>query len=152
MQYRFPRLVLGLTSSPAILNGTIQHHLSHYKEPEPQVSELLANSLYVDDFPGGASDDESAIHVYQRAKAIVKEGGFNLRNWKTHSIIVRQTISKEMKEDDKSEVKILGLNWDTMSDELRFKFVSVMEYLKSLPPTKRSVLNLIAKLFDHLVC
>ena len=52
MQYRFPRLVLGLTSSPAILNGTIQHHLSHYKEPEPQVSEFLANALYVDDFPG----------------------------------------------------------------------------------------------------
>ena len=151
VQYRFRRLVFGLTSSPAILNGTIQHHLSHYKEPEPQVSELLANSLYVDDFPGGASDDESAIHVYQRAKAIVKEGDFNLRKWKTNSSIVRQRISEEMKEeDDKSEVKILGLNWDTMSDELRFEFVSVMEYLKTLPPTKRSVLKLSAKLFDPL--
>ena len=134
MQYRFRRLVFGLTSSPAILNGTIEHHLSHYKQPEPQVSELLANSLYVDEFPGGGSDDESAIHVYQRAKAIMKEGDFN-------SSIVRQRISEEInKEDDKSEVKILGLNWDTMSDELRFEFVSVMEYLKSLPPTKRSVL------------
>ena len=107
MQYRFRRLVFGLTSSPAILNETIQHHLSHYKKAEPQVSELLANSLYVDDFPGGASDDESAIHVYQRAKTIMKEGGFN-------SSIVRQRISEEInKEDDKSEVKILGLNWDT---------------------------------------
>ena len=46
-------------------------------------------------------------------------------------------------EDDKSEVKILGLNRDTMSDELRFEFVSVMEYLKSL-------LKLSAKLFDPL--
>ena len=138
MQYRFRRLVFGLTSSPAILNGTIEHHLSHYKEQEPQVSELLANSLYVDEFPGGGSDDESAIHIYQRAKAIMKEGSFNLR--KANSSIVRQTISEEMKDDEKSEVKILGLNWDTMSDELRFEFVSVMEYLKSLPPTKRSVL------------
>ncbi|XP_073246936.1 uncharacterized protein [Porites lutea] len=151
VQYRFRRLVFGLTSSLAILNGTIQHHLSHYKEPEPQVSELPANSLYVDDFPGGASDDEPAIHVYQRTKAIMKEGGFNLRKWKTNSSIVRQRISEEMKEeDDKSEVKILGLNWDTMSDELRFEFVSVMEYLNSLPPTKRSVLKLSAKLFDPL--
>ena len=63
MQYSFRRLVFGLTSSPAILNGTIEHHLSHYKQPEPQVSELLANSLYVDEFPGGGSDDESAIHA-----------------------------------------------------------------------------------------
>ena len=53
-------------------------------------------------------------------------------------------------EDDKSEVKILGLNWDIMSDELRFEFVSVMEYLKCLPPTKRSVLKLSVKLFDPL--
>ena len=114
---------------------------------------MPASSLYVDDFPGGASDDESAIHVYQRAKAIMKEGGFNLHKWKTNSSIVWQRISEEMKEeDDKSEVKILGLNWDTMSDELRFEFVSVMEYLKSLPPTKRSVLKLSAKLFEHLVC
>ena len=37
---------------------------------------------FIDDFPSGASDDESAIHVYQRAKAIMKEGGFNLRKWK----------------------------------------------------------------------
>ena len=81
----------------------------------------------------------------------MKEGGFNLCKWKTNSSIVRQRISEEMKEeDDKSEVKILGLNWDTMSDELLFEFVSVMEYLKSLPPTKRSVLKLSAKLFDPL--
>ena len=52
VQYRFRRLVVRLTSSPAILNGKIQHHLSHYKESETQVSELLANSLHVDDFPG----------------------------------------------------------------------------------------------------
>ena len=32
-------------------------------------------------------------------------------------------------EDDKSEMKILGLNWDTMSDELRFEFVIVMEFV-----------------------
>ena len=53
-------------------------------------------------------------------------------------------------EDDKSEVKILRLNWDTMSDELRFQFVSVMEYIKSLPPTKTSLLKLSTKLFDPL--
>ena len=97
--------------------------------------------MSVDDFPSRASDDESAIHVYQRAQTNPQ---------KINSSIVRQRISEEMKEDDKSEVKILGLNWDTMSDELRFEFVSVMEYLKSLPPTKISVLKLSAKLFDPL--
>ena len=46
-QYRFCRPVIGLTSSRAIFNGTIQHQLSYCKQLEPQVPELLANSLCV---------------------------------------------------------------------------------------------------------
>jgi hypothetical protein len=46
VQYRFRRLVFGLTSSHAILNGTIQHNLSLYASSEPEVSKLLAISLY----------------------------------------------------------------------------------------------------------
>jgi hypothetical protein len=70
-QYRFRRLVFGLTSSHAILNGTVQHHLSLYAEPE--VSKLLASSLYVDDFPGGATHEEAAFGVYEKAKRIMSE-------------------------------------------------------------------------------
>ena len=83
----------------------------------------------------------------------MKEGGFNLRKWKTNSSIVRQRISEEMKEeDDKSEAKILGLNWDTMSDELRFEFVSVMEYLKTLPQRKDQCLSFQPNCLIHFLC
>jgi hypothetical protein len=58
VQYRFRRLVFGLTSSPAILNGVIQHHLSLYSSSEPEVSKLLADLLYVDVFLGGAQNDD----------------------------------------------------------------------------------------------
>ena len=151
MQYRFCRLVFGLTSSPAILNGTVQHHLSQYKQSEPQVAELLANSFYVDDFPGGASDDESAFYVYQKGKSIMHEGGFNLRKWSTSSSVLNQRICKEEGQDEHEPVvKILGLYWDTVNDAFHFDFAEVIEYIKSLPPTKRSVLKCSAKLFDPL--
>ena len=117
VQYRFCRLVLGLTSSPAILNETVQHHLSQYKQSEPQVAELLANSLYVDDFSGGASDDESAFYVYLKGKSIMHEGGFNLRKWSTSSSVLNQRICKEEGQDEhEPAVKILGLNWDTVNN------------------------------------
>ena len=151
VQYRFCRLVFGLTSSPAILNGTVQNHLSQYKQSEPQVAELLVNSLYVDDFPGGASDDESAFHVYQKGKSIMHEGGFNLRKWSTSSSVLNQRICKEEGQDEHEPVvKILGLNWNTVIDAFHFDFAEVIEYIKSLPPTKRSVLKCSAKLFDPL--
>ena len=43
VQYRFCRLVLGLTPSPAILQGDIQHHLSRKKTSDPVVIDLLSD-------------------------------------------------------------------------------------------------------------
>ena len=74
--YRFARLVFGLTPSPAILNGTIQHHLSQYKLTEPEVYQLLANSFYVDDLTAGADNTESAFQLYHKARRIMREGRF----------------------------------------------------------------------------
>ncbi|CAB4026974.1 DUF1758 and DUF1759 and RVT 1 and Peptidase A17 d omain containing [Paramuricea clavata] len=64
-EYEFRRLPFGLTPSPAILSSTISHHLSRYKEIEPEIVSLLLESLYVDDFAGGAYDDDEALHIYR---------------------------------------------------------------------------------------
>ena len=47
-------------------------------------------------------------------------------------------------------VKALGLNWNTLSDELFFDFSSLHAYAKSLPLSKRSVLKVTAKIFDPM--
>ena len=51
---------------------------------------------------------------------------------------------------DDSVVKVLGLNWNTLSDELFFDFSSINTYAKSLPLSKRSVLKVTAKIFDPM--
>ncbi|XP_044184801.1 uncharacterized protein LOC122964943 [Acropora millepora] len=43
-------------------------------------------------------------------------------------------------------VKVLGLNWNTVSDELFFDFSSLHTYAMSLPLSKRSVLKVTAKI------
>ena len=48
VQYRFCRLVFGLTSSPAIVSSVLNHHLTLRKDSESPVYSLLAESLYVD--------------------------------------------------------------------------------------------------------
>ena len=62
-QYRFTRLVFGLTPSPAILNGIIQTHLTRYLLTEPTLSKQLAEGFYVDDFTGGAESVEEAFTI-----------------------------------------------------------------------------------------
>ncbi|PFX11353.1 hypothetical protein AWC38_SpisGene24962, partial [Stylophora pistillata] len=56
--------------------------------------------------------------------------------------------SSEVKND--TIVKVLGLNWDTASDEFFFDLTELYKYGSSLPATKRSVLKLTAKIFDPI--
>ena len=72
-RYQFGRLVFGLTPSPAVLASIIEHHLNTYKEYERKMVSLFKDSFYVDDFAGGAKNDDDAVEVYERAKVMMKD-------------------------------------------------------------------------------
>ena len=46
----------------------------------------------MDDFVGGVTSDNDGVQMYQAAKRILKEGGFNLRKWYTNSAILQEKI------------------------------------------------------------
>ena len=175
VQLRFTRLVFGLRPSPAILSSTIRHHLETQKDVDPQLIELLKKSLYVDDFVSGAENEQKASEVSSNAKLIMQRGAFNLRKWNTNSSNLKKTFSEEcsqkstglkpVTEEDESyaktvtgttiktnsnTVKVLGSIWNTASDTLEFNFFDLVNEAKSLPPTKRSLLKISAKIFDPL--
>ena len=169
VEYRFNRLVFGLRPSPSILGKTIAHHLSSYKQSEPEMFALLEKSLYVDDLLTGEENDEKGFRVYQKSKKLMAEGGFNLRKWNSNSRDLLKAIEnceisqdqvkpieKATNEDDESYakssttpgnsevknetvVKVLGLNWDTVSDEFFFDLTELYNYGRALSATKRSV-------------
>ncbi|CAB3981862.1 Hypothetical predicted protein, partial [Paramuricea clavata] len=194
-EYEFRRLPLnfGLTPSPAILSSTISHHLSRYKEIEPKIVSLLHESLYVDDFAGGAYDDDVALHIYRTSHDLMNKGWFNLRKWHSNSASIRDFIatqedangsvkdevtnanlestyhnvgvdaeapkvdaslpcssSQDSSVSKSNCVKILGINWNEDIDEFCYDLGELVEYAKSLPSTKRSVLKLSAKVFDPI--
>ena len=109
--------------------------------------------MYVDDLPGGATDDKNGFEFYQQAKEIMKIGGFNLRKWRSNSHTLQQQIS-EAEGEAVSEVprviRVLGLNWDTQEDCLVYKLDDLISFINALPPTKRSLLRISAKIFDPL--
>ena len=173
---RFRRLVWGLKPSPSILGHVINEHLEKFENVEPQVVQLLKRQLFVDDFVGGAKTVQEGLKIYSTSKKIMESGGFNLRKWKTSSLELSKMIEEEenflskakvenVQEDDDSYVKeklgsqsqetnertkVLGLNWDISDDAFFFDFAELIEYANSLPPTKRSVLKITAKIFDPM--
>ena len=75
---RFTRVVFGVTSSPFLLNATIRFHLESFIESHRALVDKLLRSFYVDDLVTGADTEEEAFLLYSDAKALMKEGGFNL--------------------------------------------------------------------------
>ena len=142
---------------PAILTETIQHHLTRYLLSEPHIVKQLAESFYVDDFTSGVYSEEEGFKLYQRAKEIMLAGSFNLRKWRTNSVLLQQRITEAEEKSlnvapsQKAEpcrIKILGLSWDIETDKIYFDLKAVIAVATSLPPTRRSVLKISIKLFD----
>ena len=81
----------------------------------------------------------------------MKQGGFNLRKWRTNVKPLQQRINMaEGRESETQELKLLGVKWNTEFDFFQFDFKEVVDFMKSLSPIKRSVLRLSAKVFDPL--
>ncbi|XP_046841882.1 uncharacterized protein LOC124435999 [Xenia sp. Carnegie-2017] len=99
----FRRLPFGLTLSPAILSMFIRHHVLNYKNVDPEIVSLLIESLYVDDFASGASNEEEALYIYHRSRKLMSEGGFKLRKWHSNSQNVRNVIAND---EDRPFVKL----------------------------------------------
>ena len=82
----------------------------------------------------------------------MNQGGFNLRKWKTNSRILQQRIDAVEGEavNEMLELKLLGVSWDISKDTFQFDLRDLVNFVKSLPPTKRSILRASAKVFDPL--
>lgn len=76
--FRFTRVVFGVSSSPFLLNATIQHHLDEHKLTFPNAVEILSRSTYVDDIVSGVGTEKDAYQLYKDSKDFFREGGFNL--------------------------------------------------------------------------
>ena len=135
---------------------------------ESVVRKLLC-STYVDDIIAGGQTEEEAFNLYTQSKKIFHEGGFNLRKFFTNSKCLQGQI--ELQEGPKvdtspqqdeptyaeatlgtspvssvEEHKILGIPWNSESDQLVFDISNIANLAHDLYPTKRNLVGLIGKL------
>ena len=112
-----------------------------------------------------------------KAKSIMADGNFNLRKWNSNStkLLTRirsikqqdlreQTSSQHdnMSQEDRKTVglgngnveseplKLLGITWNSKTDEVLFCFSELITYMNDLLSTKRLILKVLAKIFDPL--
>uniref|UniRef100_A0A1X7UBW2 Integrase catalytic domain-containing protein n=1 Tax=Amphimedon queenslandica TaxID=400682 RepID=A0A1X7UBW2_AMPQE len=80
---RFKRVTFGVTVNPFLLNATMRYHIESYKEERPNVVERLLQSAYDDDVVCGTESAESFVEMFEKFRAMLSTGGFNLRKFVT---------------------------------------------------------------------
>ena len=91
---RMTRAMFGVTSSPFLLGGTLQHHISKYEEEDPEIVKKLLESFYVDDSNSGEENVDQAFELYLKSNKILSDGGFTLRKWSSNSNELLELIRK----------------------------------------------------------
>ncbi|VDM41166.1 unnamed protein product [Toxocara canis] len=138
--YRFCRVPFGVVSSPFLLAAVLKTHLKGYTEEK-----AIAKNLYVDNIFVSAENSKEAERMYKRIKDIFNEASMNVREFASND----KRVTSSIKEEDRHKeqlIKILGMKWDTTTDEM----IIEIEPLERRPRTKRETLSYIAAQCDPL--
>ncbi|XP_046863149.1 uncharacterized protein LOC124456885 [Xenia sp. Carnegie-2017] len=122
---RFTRALFGLTSSPFLLGGVIDQHLTCWKNRRPEVVTELHKSLYVDDLH--FNDATFTLHKWHSNKELED----------MNCITDVETFTKQqLGTPSEEDASILGLGWSKNKDEIKVIVPSTVATI-----TKRGILS-----------
>lgn len=119
----------------------------------PLASFVLEHQIYIDDCVFGADSKKEIIEIRNEVISLLDKGKFRLRKWASNPLDLLADIDPsdhghaiDKPLIDETTLKILGIVWVPTLDVYRFK----INLAKNLKITKRSVLSLVARLYDPL--
>ncbi|MEL6606114.1 MAG: reverse transcriptase domain-containing protein [Cyanobacteria bacterium J06614_10] len=142
--YRFAVVLFGATSSPFLLQATLDHHLRSSKSP---YKDYLSTSFYVDNMVNSVNDESTLLEIYEHANQELARANMPLRQWVSNNANLQSVIRENDLGTESAEVNILGLLWNSLEDTLHVRSVPGLERPDH---TKRTLLSAVSSLFDPL--
>ena len=140
--YRYRKVFFGTKSSPFLLQIGLKHHLEGSISKSQMASQLIRN-LCMDDPVNCVGNTEKAREFWQEAIWIFKDGGFNLRKFRSND----EDLFREFADGQVQQFhKVLGVSWDLKSDEL----LPLVDLDVNVPKKliKREVLSCFSNIYD----
>lgn len=151
--YRLTTVTYGTAAAPYLSMRVLKQLALDEASRYPRAAVVLLNDIFVDDVICGADTVEQCKDIRDELIAVLRAGGFSLRKWESNNDEVLADLpddlrarKDEKKFEETTETKVLGLKWIRKEDQFSFD-------VKMQPPkvlTKRSVLSIIASIFDPL--
>ncbi|XP_064622006.1 uncharacterized protein LOC135484434 [Lineus longissimus] len=145
--FQFKAVLFGAVCSPFIQNATVKHHLEMNASP---VSQDISKNTYVDNIISGAKTEEDLVNYYREANMLTKDAGFNLREWATNSVELPNIAQNENRPNSDPETNVLGITWNTNTDELAYPDKRARSTDNDKTLTKRECLKITAGIYDPL--
>lgn len=148
--YELNTVTFGVRSSPYLCLRTIKFLAESELNMYPKAVECVDRDMYMDDVISSAPDVESAYEIHSQLVKLFQSGGFPLLKWVSNSQQLLDKIPNHLKstkmiEFDKTNLKILGLQWNPYLDIFIFKLNFQLTHC-----TKRNLLSCVARIFDPL--
>ncbi|XP_075158044.1 uncharacterized protein LOC142231314 [Haematobia irritans] len=150
--FELETVTFGVNCAPYLAIRTLLQLADDVQSTFPLASDILRNSMYVDDALVGAHTLYEAKQAMGQLVNALGSAGFTMRKWTANS---RELIANIPCEDllcddflqfhDRSSAKTLGIRWNAMSDSFYF---SMSPFSSSQTFSKREILSQISKLFD----
>ena len=155
---RFTRVLFGLASSPFLLAGVIEQHLSSWEERYPDIVAELGKSLYLDDLLSGGQTIAEAADRKAKVIKVFEDATFKLHKWNSNASELEmngevtvgndeETYAKQQLSGDLTQTTMLGLKWNKSKATLTVSFPAVDT---NTTMTKRKILSKLAKVYDPL--
>nr|XP_012217558.1 PREDICTED: uncharacterized protein LOC105669264 [Linepithema humile] len=151
--FRLNTVTYGLACAPFLAMRTLRQLAEDEAGQYPLGASALRCDVYMDDVLSGAATLDEARDLQRQLTGLCTAGGFPLQKWSANkpSLLADVPAEHRMQREQRDwrpheSHSTLGLQWHPSSDE--FSFATRRLTVGTI--TKRSVLSLIAKLFDPL--
>lgn len=150
--YQLNTLTFGVSSSPFLAIRTLHKLADDEGHLYPKAAKVIKQHMYVDDLLSGADTIEEARSIRNEITAILKQGGFAIRQWASNDSRVindlpNNTLHAIYSLGDNQSLKTLGITWNTRDDKICY-FARPIEITGTV--SKRKILSEIAKIYDPL--
>ncbi|GBM45351.1 hypothetical protein AVEN_172970-1 [Araneus ventricosus] len=144
--YQLNTVTYGTVSAPYLAMRTLKQISIDDGKNFPIAASVLCNDFYMDDVLSGANTLEAAKTLQHQLIDILKTAQMSLHKWCGNTSELIPTTENEYDFSSTDEIKTLGIAWKARTDCFTFK----VKVEQNAHPIKRSVLSIIARLFDPL--
>ncbi|XP_062553189.1 uncharacterized protein LOC134218269 [Armigeres subalbatus] len=124
----------------------------------PVAANIIKSDCYVDDVLSGTATIDDAIEAQHQLQLMLARGGFPIHKWCSNSPELLARIPEDEKETLKpladrhvnNVIKVLGLLWEPITDELLIAECAKAPTERDPPATKRIIYSEVAKHYDPL--